>query len=43
MTKPRPQALVLIEAAAALGPPMNVEEVAERAVVCSQDDEGKNG
>jgi hypothetical protein len=41
MTKHRPQARVLI-AAAALGSPLNVEQVAERAVVSSQGDEGKN-
>ena len=41
MTKHRQQARVLL--AAALGPPLNVEQCAERAVVCSQGDEGKNG
>lgn len=41
MTVYRPQERVLL--AAALGPPLNVEQFAERAVVCSQGDEGKNG
>lgn len=44
MTDHRPQERVLLAAAvAALVPPLNVEQFAERAVVCSQGDEGKNG
>jgi hypothetical protein len=42
MTKNRPRAPVLI-AAAAFVPPLNVEQVAESAVVSSEGDEGKNG